>query len=70
MAPTITYNGHPVQIVRVWPARNVIEQPLLTVRSLKTDREWVVWGYELKGDHNVIKLGVERAERRREQTHS
>ena len=65
MRAVITYNGHPVQIMRVWPTRNVIGEPLLRVRSLKTDREWEVWGYELTGDESVINRNVEQIERRR-----
>jgi hypothetical protein len=65
VAPAITYNGHPVQIVQVWPTRNVTGEPLLTIRSLNTDREWEVWEFELKGDYRVIKKDVEKVERRR-----
>ena len=60
---TILYDGHPVEIVQVWPARNVTGEPLLTVRSLDTDWEWEVWEYELRGDYRLIKKSVHRAER-------
>lgn len=60
--PAITYNDHPVQIVRVWPTRNVLEEPLLTVRSLKTGRKWEAWQCELKGDYNLIRQDIEKVE--------
>lgn len=59
----ITFNGHPVQILRVWASRNVTGEPLLTVRSLETHAKWEVWGFELKGDYNVIKESIEEIER-------
>jgi len=63
VAPIITYNGHPVEIVQVWPTRNVIGEPLLAIRSLETGWEWEVWEYELRGDYRGIKEGINRAER-------
>ena len=58
----ITYDGHPVKIVRVWPIRSFIGEPLLTIRSLQTNKEWEVWEFELKGDCDVIKRNIENLE--------
>jgi hypothetical protein len=46
--PDISYSGHPVRIVQVWPGKNVMGEKLFTVRSLSTDQEWDVWDFELR----------------------